>query len=165
MWIRDVLPRLLTGTRFMLYGYDTTLPDSKSFQVITDLAVSLINELKAIVGPLLTAKPLMFLTHSLGGVILKQALVMLAGSGETEKHILNMIKGAVFIGVPSQGMSISDIFEMLGKQPNTALVHHLSCQSDYLARLEQQFMGISYIRSMKLFWAYETTQTPSLSVS
>ena len=165
MWIRDALPNRLSGSRFILYGYDTTLPRSKSFQTIPDLAVSLISELKAGGWTSLSAKPLAFLAHSLGGVVLKQTLVLLAGSGEREKHILSIIKGAVFFGVPSRGMNVPDIYEMLGDQPNRVLIDDLSDQSDYVQNLEEQFMGISYVRSMKLFWAYETKKTPSLLVS
>ncbi|KAK5992042.1 hypothetical protein PT974_05438 [Cladobotryum mycophilum] len=71
MWIRDELPTKLPGVRAILYGYDTTLVNSRSFQTIPDLALSFIAELKANGWTSLTAKPIMFLAHSLGGVINK----------------------------------------------------------------------------------------------
>ena len=46
MWIRDALPKLVSGIRFILYGYDTALVGSKSFQRVDDLALSVINALK-----------------------------------------------------------------------------------------------------------------------
>src|SRR5271167_3314652 len=36
MWIRDELPQYLPTIRFILYGYDTTLSPSNSFQTIPD---------------------------------------------------------------------------------------------------------------------------------
>lgn len=165
MWIRDALPQRLAGVRFILYGYDTCLTSSKSFQAILDLAVSLISELKAGGWASLAAKPLIFLAHSLGGIVLKQTLVMLAGSGERERQIISIIKGAIFFGVPSVGMAVPDIYEMLGDQPNKVLIDNLSDQSDFVPELEKHFEGISYTRGMVLFWAYETQRTPSLSVS
>ncbi|KAK7229266.1 hypothetical protein V2G26_001436 [Clonostachys chloroleuca] len=162
MWIRDSLPAMLPRVRFILYGYDSRLAGSKSFQVIPDLALSLINELRAGGWGSQSPKSLLFLAHSLGGVILKQAMVMLAGSGEIERQIISGIKGGVLFGVPSMGMEVSDICQMLGEQPNRALVDNLSNRSDYIPSLEKQFEGISYVRDMVLIWAYETEQTPTL---
>ncbi|CAG9974761.1 unnamed protein product [Clonostachys byssicola] len=165
MWIRDALPSRFPGVRFIIYGYDTALSGSKSFQVVPDIAGSLISELKANGWAAPAAKPIIFLAHSLGGVVLKQSMVMLAGSGVRERQIIRNIKGAIFFGVPTVGMAVPDIYEMLGDQPNTALLDYLSDRSNYIPTLEKQFDGISYTRDMVLFWAYETQATPSLSNS
>lgn len=62
-------------------------------------------------------------------------------------------------------MAINDIFAMLGDQPNKeALVTEISRNSDYLPRLEKQFSGISFVRTIKLFWAYETKTTRTVAV-
>ncbi|KAI0843673.1 hypothetical protein F5Y06DRAFT_255526 [Hypoxylon sp. FL0890] len=163
MWVRDELSQFLPSIRFILYGYDTTLNPSSSFQTVPDLGNSLIGLLKAHGWTSPTAKPLLFLAHSLGGVIVKQALVMLAGSGQKETYIASVIRGIIFFGVPSQGMNISDIFTMLGDQPNVdALVKDISARSDYLLHLEKQFAGISYLRTIKVYWGYETKTTRSI---
>ncbi|OTA65067.1 hypothetical protein K449DRAFT_366781 [Hypoxylon sp. EC38] len=163
MWVRDELSHFLPSIRFVLYGYDTTLSPSSSFQTVPDLGNSLIGVLKAHGWTSPSAKPLLFLAHSLGGVIVKQALVMLAGSGQKETYIASIIKGIIFFGVPSQGMNISDIFKMLGNQPNVeTLVKDISARSDYLLSLEQQFAGISYLRNIKVYWGYETKTTRSV---
>lgn len=165
MWIRDELPQRLPGVRFLTYGYDTTLVNSTSFQLIPDLAISLVHTVKALGWSASSAKPVLFLAHSLGGVVLKQAMAILAGGGLQERSILTKIKGAIFFGVPSKGMNVPDIFEMLGDQPNVALVNDLSDQSDFLSRLDEQFGNISYIQKLQFFWAFETKVTPSLKVS
>ncbi|KAI0100718.1 hypothetical protein F4776DRAFT_658252 [Hypoxylon sp. NC0597] len=163
MWVRDELSHFLPSIRFVLYGYDTTLSPSNSFQTVPDLGNSLIGVLRAHGWTSPSAKPLLFLAHSLGGVIVKQALVMLAGSGQKETYIASIIKGIIFFGVPSQGMNISDIFKMLGDQPNLeALVKDISAKSDYLLSLEKQFAGISYLRNIKVYWGYETKTTRSV---
>lgn len=165
MWIRDELPHRLPGVRFLAYGYNTTLFGSTSFQVIPDLAISLVQTMKAIGWSAPSAKPVLFLAHSLGGVVLKNALVILAGGDFQERAILEKIKGAVLFGVPSQGMNMSDIFGMLGDQPNVDLVNGLSNQSDFLPRLDEQFGNISYLQRLQFFWAFETKLTPSVEVS
>lgn len=84
MWIRDELPQRLPGVRFLTYGYDTALYGSTSFQIISELAISLVETMKAIGWSAPSSKPVLFIAHSLGGVVLKQALVMLAGGGRPE---------------------------------------------------------------------------------
>ena len=104
MWIRDALPQRLPGIRFIIYGYETTLKDSESFQTIEDLALTLVSQLKSGGWMMTGARSLLFLAHSLGGVVLKQTMVMLAGHGAAEKQIIARVQGAVFFGVPSIGM-------------------------------------------------------------
>lgn len=149
MWIRDELPQRLPGVRFLTCGYDTALYGSTSFQIIFDLAISLIETMKAIGWSAPSSKPILFLAHSLGGVVLKQALVMLAGGGSRERAILTKIKGAISFCVPSQGMGVPDILDMLGEQPNVALVKDLSNESDFLLRLDEQFGNISYLQRLQ----------------
>jgi hypothetical protein len=97
--------------------------------------------------------------------VFKQAVCMMACSGEIEIYVLSLIKGAILFGVPSEGMDVSDIRDMLGTRPNQVLLDQLSRDSSYLSKLEVQFTGISQTRQMILFWAYETSQTPQLLVS
>lgn len=164
MWIRDDLPERLPGVRFLVYGYDTALSGSTSFQTIPDLAISLVQTMKAIGWCAPSARPFLFLAHSLGGVVLKQALVHLAGGDDRERAMLANVRGAISFGVPSQGMNIPDIFEMLGDQPNRALVRQLSNESEFLARLDVQFGGISYLQRIQFLWAFETRVTPGVEV-
>src|SRR5262245_30108345 len=105
MWIRDGLPKHLQGTRTVVYGYDTKLHDSQSFQSISDLAHELINQLQTYGWDLRSAKPVAFLAHSLGGLVLKEALIQLASSSnEAYKSLLGVVRGVVFFGVPNLGM-------------------------------------------------------------
>ncbi|OTA54770.1 hypothetical protein K449DRAFT_426090 [Hypoxylon sp. EC38] len=162
MWIRDELPRSMPDTRFSIYGYDTTLVRSNSFQSIEDLAASLIDHIKASVLTLSTAKPLLFLAHSLGGIILKEAFVALANGHERSMHILSLFQGGVFFGVPSQGMATSHLLAMVKGQVNEQLVRDLSMGSEYLRSLDDRFSGLALVRGMCLYWAYETKTSPTV---
>ncbi|KAL6789794.1 hypothetical protein J3E68DRAFT_439026 [Trichoderma sp. SZMC 28012] len=166
MWIRDKLPELVPGVRFILYGYDTKLVGSKSFQTVADLANNLINTLKAGGWSSPSSKELAFLAHSLGGVVLKQCFCMLADSDVSSECMLQKTKGAIFFGVPSEGMDIEDIHSMLRDQPNKdALVTEISNKSSFLPSLEEHISGIFQLRGMKLFWAYETQETPTVKLA
>ncbi|KAI1418315.1 hypothetical protein F5Y13DRAFT_176432 [Hypoxylon sp. FL1857] len=162
MWIRDTLPKSLPYIRPILYGYDTTLVRSQSFQNIFDLALGLVSQLKANGWASPTCKPLAFLAHSLGGVVLKQAFVSLANRIECDDPILNAMKGAILFGVPNLGMEQSHLEAIVKGQPNMQLVSDLSLDSAYLQQLDQQFSGISSLHDAKLYWCYETKKSPTV---
>jgi|UniRef100_A0A8H7K5Z3 alpha-beta hydrolase superfamily lysophospholipase len=103
MWIRDELPRSVPGIRTIIYGYKSELLGSESFQTISDIALSLIHQLKTGGWNLDSSKPIVFLAHSLGGLVLKDAIVQIARV-ENVMSILNKFKGAIMFGVPSLGM-------------------------------------------------------------
>ena len=50
MWLRDSLPDDLPGARILIYGYDTELQKSQSFQSLRNLANQFRNDLRAIRG-------------------------------------------------------------------------------------------------------------------
>ena len=164
MWIRDALPRFLPNIRPILYGYDTTLLRDNSFQSIFDLAVGLLDQLKANGWTSPKTKPLAFLAHSLGGLVLKQAFVCLANKIDHDDPLRNAIKGAVLFGVPNFGMTQSHLMEAVKGQANSKLIADLASGSPFLAQLDAQFSGIAYLQQLQLFWGYETRESPTLIV-
>ncbi|KAI1126898.1 hypothetical protein F5Y10DRAFT_243740 [Nemania abortiva] len=162
MWLRDELPRTMPGSRSILYGYDTTLVNSKSFQTIADLASSLVNLIKANGWHLSNSKPLVFLAHSLGGIILKEAFSMMAIGDDQGRHILDRFLGGIFFGVPSHGMKTSHLLAMVRGQVNEQVVSDLSTDSEYLGVLDDSFSGLVLTRHMRLYWAYETKTSPTI---
>lgn len=78
MWLRDQLPADVGNVRVATYGYDSKLDQSHSFQTIEDVAQFFILRLLAISSP--GRRPLIFMAHSLGGIVLKSALRHLAGA-------------------------------------------------------------------------------------
>ena len=87
MWLQDSLPFEARHARFLIYGYNTNITGSQSFQTITDLSGQFQDSLSAIrpvcmttVSPApilisskdkLCQRPLVFIGHSLGGLIIK----------------------------------------------------------------------------------------------
>ncbi|VUC30839.1 unnamed protein product [Clonostachys rosea] len=160
MWLRDEAPRLITGARMILYGYDSQLIGSQSFQSISDIALAFIHQLNTGGWNLALSKSIVFLAHSLGGVVLKDAIVQMADR-ETVAPILNRVKGAIMFGVPSLGMYQSHLMAMTEGQSNEMLVQDLSREngSAYLRHLNARFNGLSFINTMKIYWAYETKES------
>jgi len=166
MWIRDAIPTVLPEVRTIVYGYDSELTDSRSFQSISDIARALVLHLRSNGWNLRSSKPIVFLAHSLGGLILKEAIVQMADRDKSVSGILNNICGAIMFGVPSLGMEQSHLLAMVDGQPNESLVQDLSYnRSGYIRQLNARFEGLSFLKQAKIFWAYETKESATVVVS
>jgi protein SERAC1 len=48
MWLRDKLPRHLPGARIMIYGYDSQIAGSKSFQGLGAISSTIKNNFRSV---------------------------------------------------------------------------------------------------------------------
>lgn len=164
MWLRDRLPREMPNVRSIIYGYDTALIGSESVKGVDDIAIALISKMKSIGRSSPSAKPLLMLAHSLGGIVLKQAMVTMARTGDSSNVMVDLIRSVVFFGVPNQGMKVSYLLPMVEDQPNAHIVHLLSTDSDYLQSLDRQFSGIVTHRGVRIMSVYETKRSATTQV-
>lgn len=162
MWIRDQLPRALPETRYILYGYDSPLL-TNSFQTIFDLSCEFVDQLRSQGWTLSTSKPLIFLAHSLGGLILKQAFAIVANYPDYGP-LKDAIRGAVLFGVPNFGMEQSALMTIAEGAANEALIRDLAPSSKYLMQLHDQTEGLAFLQHVVLHWAYETRESPTVMV-
>jgi len=165
MWIRDTIPAACPEIRTVIYGYDSKLTTTRSFQSITDISLGLILHLKSGGWNRPSSKPLVFLAHSLGGLVLKEAIVQMAENrDQTVSDVLRNVCGAIMFGVPSLGMEQSHLMAMVEGQPNESLVQDLSRDANYVRQLNARFEGLSFLRTARIFWAYETEESPTVEV-
>lgn len=76
--------------RIMTYGYKSVVVNSTNFQTFEDIATQLIASLRSLAeGP--TTRPIVFIAHSLGGIIVKQ--VSLITVNINSKGIANLSLG------------------------------------------------------------------------
>lgn len=152
--------------RVIIYGYDSKLIESTSFQTISDIATTFVNHLKAGGWNSNSSKPFIFLAHSLGGIIVKDALVK-AANGTTTDGILKALIGGIMFGVPNSGMEQSHLMTMTKGRANEMLVQDLSRGngSNYLRQLNKSFEGVSFTEQIRIAWAFETKESRTVVVS
>uniref|UniRef100_A0A8H7NAA2 NACHT domain-containing protein n=1 Tax=Bionectria ochroleuca TaxID=29856 RepID=A0A8H7NAA2_BIOOC len=146
VWLRDFLPKDVPNIRVLLYGYDTTLPGSLSKQSIEDLGGALLEQINAYRARDETShRPIIFIGHSLGGLLIKEALVRARRRCSDANSILsNASYGILFFGVPNLGLRNDQLRTLVRGQPNEALIHDLLVDKDsepstFMKRLADQF--------------------------
>lgn len=144
MWLRDRLPTELPNVRSIIYGYETSLLESEFVKTIDDIAVSLIEKMKSVGMSSPSSKPALMLAHSLGGIVLKQAMMLMIRTLDSSRVIADIICAVIFFGVPNKGMQISHLLPMVEGRPNSHLVQLLSMGSEYLRGLDEQFSESHY---------------------
>ncbi|TRX90263.1 hypothetical protein FHL15_008808 [Xylaria flabelliformis] len=165
MWIRDVLPKHVYGIRAVVYGYETRLAESRSFERIKDLASRLIALLTTYGWGSRSSKPIIFLAHSLGGLVLRDALRQLSDSSTAEyKTLSRLFRGALFFGVPNLGIEQDSFQTIVQGNPNDTLIDDIRHGSNYLRRLNDYFSRNPIEAHFKQFWAYETLESPTVVV-
>lgn len=103
MWLRDALPEESPGAHVMIYGYDSKLAKSTSFQNLGDVASRFRDSLQIMLGKRTNCRPLIFIAHSLGGLILKQAMVQMTSGDAADLDNLKATFAIFFSVFPPKG--------------------------------------------------------------
>lgn len=183
MWLLDDLKKDFLNARVLTYGYDSRLEESNSFQTLEDLANAFIESLLCVrdQNPVSTCdqllcneakvkqsanqgpKPIIFLAHSLGGLILKKALIQMSKSTSPQSHNMSLLAtcGIVFFGVPNQGLNTSFVRAIVRNQANEDFIHDLRPSSPLLSEMRRDFSGAFPFRDSTIVCVYETKKSPS----
>jgi hypothetical protein len=160
MWLRDSLPTDISGARILTYGYDSHLVDSESFQDLEALGRTLCSSLQAI-GTTRRLVPKIFIGHSLGGLVIKQAIVLMKNWNDARSTILYQTYGMMFLGVPNQGMKIERLRPLVEGQPNEQLLYSLGTESQLLRNQTEQFAKAFSFEDSEIVCFYETVRSPT----
>ncbi|KAK6449817.1 hypothetical protein FP744_10006067 [Trichoderma asperellum] len=150
--------------RVMIYGYDSTVAESKSIQNIKDLATKFNASLQKLTNASIV-RPIILIGHSLGGLIIKQALISLSRSeNEDEQNLIRAIYGIVFFRTPHDGMDITSLITMAGdSSPNRFIIESLSRNNSQILTLQQRdfHKALGDKGNSEVFCFYETLESPT----
>ncbi|KAL4745854.1 hypothetical protein BDW72DRAFT_186006 [Aspergillus terricola var. indicus] len=167
MWLRDFLSKDLPQCRTMIYGYNSKL-SSHGIDTILDYGRELMEEIKQVRNTKeLQQRPIFFIAHSFGGIILAHCLVRAIQTMDDDHPAITSLHratyGMILFAIPHKGLVIDDIQQMLAKSGNYSrehLLQQISRRSDVLAHQLADFKNL--IRDRKVISFYETKQTKQL---
>ncbi|KAL6160786.1 hypothetical protein ACJQWK_02202 [Exserohilum turcicum] len=175
LWLRDLLQRDLPGSRIYTYGYPSELFWSHSVAKLRDYSGNLLSSLAAV--PERRQRPIIFVCHSLGGIVCKQALVLAHENDHLYGDTISAFSAIVFFGTPHRGSAVADVGKMIGRVVNMCMRASLitgisgSIRDDLLTILESNSQALNdlavssrnRLRNLEIVTFYETEMMPGLS--
>jgi hypothetical protein len=87
------------------------------------------------------------------------SLVQMQGGSTADKQVLQSTYGALFFGVPNQGMDINSLLPMAESQPNLGFLLSLGPNSDSLRNLHRSFCKAFPFQDSEIISFFETEET------
>ena len=149
-WPRDLLPRVFPNSRIMTWGYDVTI----NHLISSSSKSSIYHHSETLLGDLASKRideseketPIIFIAHSLGGIIVKDALQLSAKDNSYLKEIAAATTGVMFLGTPHHGSKAASlgklafrIVQAFLQDPNTKILQGLEVNSEILERISRGF--------------------------
>ncbi|KAH7466543.1 hypothetical protein FOMA001_g16824 [Fusarium oxysporum f. sp. matthiolae] len=143
-WPKELLPTSVPNLRVMLLAYNSNIVWNAAFAGISDHANSLMNELvlKRQESP---DRPIIFICHSLGGLVVKQALLL---EKPEFQDAINSTRGLVFFATPHRGATgdaveigfiLADIARAMRRETSNTLPELLEKNSRLADTLSRSF--------------------------
>ncbi|RDA91794.1 hypothetical protein CP533_2809 [Ophiocordyceps camponoti-saundersi (nom. inval.)] len=160
-WVRQGIRREAPRARILLYAH----PDLVDGITLADLADALLQELHMLRSGGAAERPLIFIAHSIGGLVVKMALTKASRDARCES-VLRECYGVAFFGTPHQG---SSYFAMPGLSANiqsllrltvplpASITDSLRVGNDLLLRVDDDFKAVS--NDVRIWTLYETIES------
>ncbi|KAH9901850.1 hypothetical protein F4778DRAFT_771119 [Xylariomycetidae sp. FL2044] len=157
-WPKTLLPSKIPNARILTFGYDAYVADWRgvvSQNRISNHAWDLLTSLGSHRDEDGTNnRPIIFVVHSLGGLVCENALVI--ARQRPEPHLSNIMSsthGILFLGTPHHGSALAQWAEMLSrhigvvKRMNSKILEVLKQDSEVLAIIQDGFHTLVKARS------------------
>ncbi|EWZ36204.1 hypothetical protein FOZG_11945 [Fusarium oxysporum Fo47] len=166
-WLKDFVPEDIKNARVMTYGYNSDVAFSKSTAGVEDFAKDLLARLKAVRQDE-WKRPIIFICHSMGGLIVKKALIFAHDRQQIYNTVAESKVGIIFLATPHRGSGLagpgqlaSKLLRTFGISANTKLVKSLRQKSESLWDISCQFVDRAAEIYIKTF--YETNSLSFMS--
>ncbi|KAN0098199.1 hypothetical protein V8E51_013862 [Hyaloscypha variabilis] len=150
MWLKDFVPQAMPSARVLSFGYDSEYALSNTVADIDDAARSLIDRLDGErQEDRAKQRPIIFVAHSLGGIVVKRGLILANERSDHWKDIRDSAAGIIFFAVPHRGADIAYWANIatnalnlatLGARGNANFVRSLQKNSPEFANISQAFI-------------------------
>ncbi|KAK4241992.1 hypothetical protein C8A03DRAFT_11797, partial [Achaetomium macrosporum] len=172
MWLRDFLPQKFPNARVMSFGYESRVL-SRSTGGVQEAAEQLLRLLDGVVlNTGSEQRPLVFIAHSLGGLVLKTASFLIPDSELSQSHgtagaIHTRTRCVAFFGTPHRGSESANWGEFIARIVSvcrTVMVRNLRMlkkNAEVLFDLEQSFSPLLQDGNIKILSLYELEKTKS----
>jgi triacylglycerol esterase/lipase EstA (alpha/beta hydrolase family) len=167
LWLRDFLPSKLPHARVLLFGYNSNIAFETSIAGVREQAANLLNRLSHKRGNA-ESRPIIFVAHSLGGIIIKRALVEAKLDGTYEK-ILEATYGMAFFGTPHQGSTFAKLGDVVVSvvrsvlhNPKNTFMDSLKKSSLFSDTIVDDFRH--QVEKYQILSFYETQKTKNLGI-
>ncbi|KGO69642.1 Tetratricopeptide-like helical [Penicillium italicum] len=169
------LPGSSAGTRILAYKYASpftaTKPSWESMLMLGHNLLQHISDARSLSAPdVTTSKPILLVFHSLGGILVKQALCVADKQFLRYESIINGIAGVVFLSTPhrygDKTMSFTwfrDVFEATTSRNLKIPSINIEQEGAILLDLADRFEGISF--SAPILSAYELRESKTSSTT
>ncbi|EAQ91490.1 hypothetical protein CHGG_03425 [Chaetomium globosum CBS 148.51] len=158
-WPGELLPEERPRTRVLSFSYNAKSFHNNTDATIRDNARSLLALLNVrrieVIDP--ASRPLIFVGHCLGGLVIKQAMCF-ANSESEYRSIALATKGIIFFGTPHGGADkaswklVASGYSLLGGGPASALVDAITRASDDLEEIKEDFVQLSPLYPITSFY-------------
>ncbi|MCJ1255882.1 Kinesin light chain 3 [Lignoscripta atroalba] len=145
-WLQDFLPLDVIGARVFSFGYNADVAFGNTTAHIDDISRDLLSSLvDKREDDNEQRRPIIFIAHSLGGIVVKRALFQ--ARIETQyKSIGESTVGIVFLGTPHRGSEkatygkiLANIATTASRRPTSQLLNALQVNSEFLMGLTSNF--------------------------
>lgn len=166
-WPRDLLPTILPDARVLTYGYDTRISHpfgpQRSQSGVYAIARNFLFELEGRRQP--PGRPIIFVVHSLGGIVVKQLLKTSSESLDERaflKDVYDSTAGVLFFGTPHAGADprglahhvVQSIAKAMRISVNSQILDTLLPSSERLEELRDHFRPMA-IRQTWLIYSFQ----------
>ncbi|KAJ4047520.1 hypothetical protein NW761_007423 [Fusarium oxysporum] len=181
VWPKDLLSNDIPATRIFLFGYDTNITSpGQSGVTKTEIHSDAEDVCAKLAAERLSTqtvdRPIIFVAHSLGGLVAAQILVHGEHKPENsaEAWIAKNVRGIIFLGTPFRGSSVAKpaevvrrVLDLFGVDTQQQTLKLLGVDSERLDELTRAFPQVlnkrrsskDIDRRIEAFFFYETLKT------
>ena len=144
----------------MTYGYDVGITTKARTQRSYTFAEGLLGELQDVRSGEAQFRPLFFLAHSLGGIVVKKALIIAKQRPSQYGQMLENTRHLMFFGTPHQGtIAVTGVLRRLGAafSADASVLRELEVWSPQVIETNAAFLTeIAPMLSITTYWERES---------